>query len=122
VPFDDHEVKDGLLIVRQVDEGERVRLSLQGELDLSNAPTAELKLNEALGSENAVLVDLRKLEFLDSTGIALLVAALQRDRAAQLTFLPSETASVRRLLSLTGLDERLPLAGIEEGQSLLQTS
>lgn len=33
-------------------------------------------LEEALGTELPVLVDLSKLEFLDSTGISLLVAAV----------------------------------------------
>jgi anti-sigma B factor antagonist len=120
VPSTHSEVKDGLLTVQQVDEPERIRLSLEGELDLSNAPTAELKLDEALCSGSPVLVDLSKLEFLDSTGIALLVAALQRHESARLTFLPSKTVAVRRLMSLTGLDQRLPLASVEgEGESLL---
>ena len=122
MPSTDPPIKDGLLSVQQVDEGARTRISLQGELDLSNAPTVELQLNEALLSGDPVLVDLSKLEFIDSTGISLLVMALKRDEAAQLTFLPSETAAVRRLLSLTGLDEKLPLAGLEEGETLLPAS
>lgn len=119
MPITDHEVQDGLLTVCQSDEGECIRLSLQGELDLSNVPTVESKLDELWQSENSVLVDLSKLEFLDSTGIALLIASLKRDHASRLTFVPSETESVRRLLRLTGLDEKLPLAGLKDGQALL---
>lgn len=111
-------VQDGLLVIDRQDEGDRLRLCLRGELDLSNACTAELKLEEALGSKRPVLIDLSKLEFLDSTGIALLITTLGRPDASRVRFLASETAGVRRVLSLTGLEERLPYVSLEEGQPL----
>ena len=111
-------VQDGLLEVAQHDEGGRLRVCLKGELDLSNACTAELMLEEALGAKLPLLVDLSKLEFLDSTGIALLITTLGRPDASRVRFLASETAGVRRVLSLTGLEDRLPYASIEEGQPL----
>jgi anti-anti-sigma factor len=52
---------------------------------------------------------LGRLEFLDSTGLAMLVAAT-REGGKRLSFLPSEHDAVRRLLTLTGLDERMKLA------------
>ncbi len=113
MPHTEIKIQDGLLTVRQTDEAARVRLALHGELDLSNAPTAEVQLEAALRTSKDVLIDLSRLEFLDSTGIALLVAALQRRDAARLSFLPSEAIAVRRLLSLTGLDAKLPLAEAE---------
>ncbi|HET9675901.1 MAG TPA: STAS domain-containing protein [Solirubrobacterales bacterium] len=103
------ETRDGLLTVRQADEGDVIRLSLCGELDLSNAKTLETSLQQILASGSHALVDLGKLEFLDSTGINLLVLAMKDQEAGRLTFLPSESPAVCRLLSLTGLDERLGL-------------
>lgn len=114
----DSSVQDGLLVVELQDEGHRVRFALSGELDLANACTAELKLEEALSSRRPVLIDLSKLEFLDSTGIALLVTALGRPAARRIEFVPSETPGVRRVLSLTGLEERLPYVTFEDGQSV----
>ena len=102
--------RDGLLTIRQTDEGAFIRLALHGELDLSNAKTLEARLQDALASSPHVLVDLGKLEFLDSTGISLLVMALKDQEADKLTFLPSESPTVCRLLSLTGLEERLGLS------------
>ncbi|HEX2264808.1 MAG TPA: STAS domain-containing protein, partial [Solirubrobacterales bacterium] len=64
----DNEIQDGLLAVQQTSEGSRVRLALRGELDLSNAPTAEKGIEEAFASEMDVLIDLGPLEFIDSTG------------------------------------------------------
>jgi anti-sigma B factor antagonist len=110
--------QDGLLVVEQLEEEGRIRCCLQGELDLSNAGTAELKLEEALNSRCPVLIDLSKLEFLDSTGIALLITALGRPDARRLEFVPSETAGVRRILSLTGLEERLAYVSLEDDEAM----
>jgi anti-sigma B factor antagonist len=118
VPIIDSRTQDGLLVVEQLEEGERIRCCLQGELDLSNAGTAELKLEEALNSKRPVLIDLSKLEFLDSTGIALLITALGRPDARRIQFIPSETPGVRRVLSLTGLEERLPYASLADVQAI----
>jgi anti-sigma B factor antagonist len=109
VPITDFQVHEGLLVVQQTSEGERLRIALNGELDLSNAETPAAVMREALSSGKSVVVDLEKLEFLDSTGIAMLVNAM-REGGERLSFLPSRHAAVTRLLSLTGLDERMNLA------------
>jgi anti-anti-sigma factor len=100
-----------LLVVQQTSEGERLRLAFSGEMDLANTETAASPLREALSSGKSVLVDLAKLEFLDSTALAMLVTAI-REGGEQLSFLPSEHDAVRRLLRLTGLDERMNLAPV----------
>jgi anti-anti-sigma factor len=106
----DSEVQDGLLSVCHAIEGDRVRFALRGELDLANAKTAERGLLEAMASGHEVLIDLAKLEFIDSTGISILVMALSGDGAEKISFLPSETEAVGRLLNLTGLDARMRFA------------
>jgi anti-sigma B factor antagonist len=106
----DDDIQDGLLTVQQLDEGLQLRLALRGELDLSNAKTVEAALAEAFDTDKKILVDLGQLEFLDSTGIALIVGALGRRDAERLSFIPSETAGVRRLLNQTGLDRRMALS------------
>ena len=108
MPTTDFQVHDGLLVVQQTSEGDRLRIALQGEMDLANAESAAEIVREALRTGKRVLVDLTKLEFLDSTGIALLVDAMANS-GVRLSFLPSEHAAVQRLLSLTGLDERMRL-------------
>jgi anti-anti-sigma factor len=100
------EIKDGLLVVQQTQDGDSTHLALHGELDLANAHTLEMTLHEAL-HRGEVVVDMAKLEFLDSTGISMLVMALRAPNAERLSFLPSESPEVCRLLSLTGMDERL---------------
>ena len=114
---DNDSTQDGLLSVHRLDEGLQLRLALRGELDLSNAKTVELALEEAFDTDKKILVDLGRLEFLDSTGIALLVAALGRPDAERLSFVPSQSSGVRRLLSLTGLDKRMPVSTVAAGSA-----
>jgi anti-anti-sigma factor len=109
MPVTDFKVHDGLLAVQQTSEGRRLRIALEGEMDLANTETAATTLREALLCDKDVVVDLGKLEFLDSTGVAMLVAAM-REGGERLSFLPSEHDAVRRLLNLTGLDERMAFA------------
>ncbi|MET0557300.1 MAG: STAS domain-containing protein [Solirubrobacterales bacterium] len=104
------DVADGTLAVRAHLNGSAQVISFSGELDLANAATAELELSAAMASDSQVVVDLRELEFIDSTGIALLIAALGRcEEGRELRFVPSQSAAVNRVLALTGVAARLPL-------------
>jgi anti-sigma B factor antagonist len=109
VPTTDSKLQDGLLTVQQTSEGHRLRIALAGEMDLANTETAASTLREALLCGKDVVVDLAGLAFLDSTGIALLVTAI-KEGGERLSFLPSEHEAVRRLLGLTGLEERMNFA------------
>lgn len=115
MPESQPEVQDGLLTVRQTPEGDRVRVAIEGELDLSCAETAETALLSATALGKEVLVDLSGLEFIDSTGISLLVMTM-RIKETGLSFVPSASAEVERLLGLTGLDERMKFVDLEQAQ------
>jgi anti-anti-sigma factor len=106
------EIADGTLVVRTAKNGGATVVSLCGELDLANASTAEAALGACFeDGRGEVIVDMRELEFIDSTGIALLVTTLGRiDQGATVQFVPSAAPAVSRVLELTGLAERLPLA------------
>jgi anti-anti-sigma factor len=107
------EIADGTLVVRTGRDGDSRVIALCGELDLANAGTAERALESCLedGGSSSVIVDMRELEFIDSTGIALLVATLGAGEAdaSRVRFVPSASPAVSRVLELTGLAERLPL-------------
>jgi anti-anti-sigma factor len=106
------DIADGTLEVRTaIEDGTRV-VSLSGELDLSNAETAEVALQEAREAGIPLIVDMRELEFIDSTGIALLVGIIGGE-GVEVRFVPSESPSVTRVMELTGLAGRLPLVEAE---------
>jgi anti-anti-sigma factor len=76
----------------------------------------EQELDTALAADRGlVVVDLRELEFIDSTGIGLLVKAHRQAHDSGREFgLVNGTAQVERLLKLTGLSERLTVVDTVE--------
>jgi len=110
--IEQRDISDGTLVVRTAREPDRYLVTFRGELDLANVATAEAQLRKAIDAGDApVVLDMSGLEFIDSTGIALLVSALGHNGdAARLSFVPSNSPAVTRVLELTGLAGRLPLA------------
>jgi anti-sigma B factor antagonist len=86
-------------------------LTIAGELDLAAASTLEVELTQAIeGRSELIVVDLANLDFIDSTGLSVLVRGHQQAQEAGLELgLVNPGAQVERLLSLTGLAERLTL-------------
>lgn len=88
-------------------------ISVRGELDLSTAPDLEGPLEQTLESdEGSVLIDLSQCEFIDSTGIALIVRAWQRldgGEDGRNLVLCSQNDQVRRVLEITGLELSIPV-------------
>jgi anti-sigma B factor antagonist len=86
-------------------------LTVHGELDQATAPTLRGALDSAIAeTDSPVLVDLSGCEFIDSTGLSLLVET-QRRLTAETRNLAvcCPNADVRRLLELTGIDSAVSL-------------
>lgn len=98
--------------VGELENGVRT-ISVRGELDLSTAPDLEGPLGQALdGDEGSVLIDLSQCEFIDSTGIALIVRAWQRldsGKNGRALVICSQNEQVRRVLEITGLELSIPV-------------
>lgn len=101
-------------IVDRLDDGVRV-IVVRGELDLSTASDLEGPLEEAVSHDDPVLIDLTDCEFIDSTGIALIVRSWQRldrdggDGGQGRLVLCSHNHQVRRLLQITGVESTISL-------------
>lgn len=98
--------------VGDVEQGVRT-IFVRGELDLSTAPELEGPLEETLEDGDAsVLIDLSQCEFIDSTGIALIVRAWQRLASGENgrgLVICSQNEQVRRVLEITGLELSIPV-------------
>ena len=84
-------------------------VSLDGELDLSNADTlrAEFTRIEAT-SVSRIVLDLSELEFIDSTGLAVILEAHERARSnGHVLRVLRPNGQVARVFELCGLDEVL---------------
>jgi anti-anti-sigma factor len=108
-----------LLKLDMQDDSGFVSLTLHGELDISSAPQLEDALAEVEAANPPVLViDLRNLEFMDSTGLRTVVSAdaRAREQGRRLAIVRGPD-SVNRIFSVTRLDERLQM--IDEPQAAL---
>lgn len=90
--------------------GRRAVLTLSGELDLSGEQEVVAALAEVVRGESIVVIDLRGLTFIDSSGIRALIDALRRCAEARCAlYLVPGTAEVQRVLALCGIDEHFNL-------------
>jgi anti-sigma B factor antagonist len=91
-----------------------VHVALSGELDISTAPQLEddLRRVEAERPE-CIVLDLRNLAFMDSTGLRLLIMADARAREeGRRLAIGRGNEMIQRVLHLTRLDERLEIVDV----------
>jgi anti-sigma B factor antagonist len=91
-------------------------VAVSGELDLASGPELEAELDQLTGPDiQLVVIDLRGLDFMDSTGLSILVRAHQRLAGEGCEMgLVKGSQQVQRLLDLTGVAERLRLVDAPE--------
>jgi len=87
--------------------GRLTTVTVAGELDVVSSPTFKAELERAIGSDcDAIVVDLRTLEFMDSTGLHVLVDGFQRAQQSGRAFAVTRgSEQVDRVLMLTGIAE-----------------
>lgn len=97
----------GSLALRSTRDGDTHVIELLGELDIAGAPRLEEELLSVEASDaSSIVCDLRGLEFIDSTGIRLLLMA--SDRATGRFTLLRGPPQVHRVFELTDLVTRMP--------------
>jgi anti-sigma B factor antagonist len=99
-------------------EGDAVRVCPRGEVDLATAGAIREKFEEmsALGFRRVVL-DLRGVTFLDSTGLRLALELRESSRDAAWEFAVIEgPAAVQRIFELTGVRSLIPFIASTQNQ------
>lgn len=99
---------DGFRIESSLDDG-AVRLRLHGELDAATAPVLESGLSAAAGDgADQVILDCANLEFIDSSGLSVLVANHKRlqDKGKEL-IVEAAPPGALRLFEIAGIDRVL---------------
>ncbi|HEX5224312.1 MAG TPA: STAS domain-containing protein [Solirubrobacteraceae bacterium] len=97
-----------LTIGRREQEG-GVILTVRGEVDIASAPWLDRELRHAEeSSPNRIVLDLADLDFIDSSGVCLLMDARRRaDSDGRLLALIGVPAHARRLFQITGVETAL---------------
>jgi anti-anti-sigma factor len=88
--------------------GETCVVALTGELDLSTISQIEPSLFKQLHSRRGVVFDLRRLDFIDSSGIGLLIKA-HRAEGAPIHTVVTEGSQIDRVFTLVCLGKALPV-------------
>jgi anti-sigma B factor antagonist len=93
------------------EQGAAVVATVGGEIDLAAAPVLQAELEPVINGGRAVVVDLRAVPFLDSTGLSTLVnlAELAREAGGSLRVVANRRSMVR-IFTLTGLAESVGLS------------
>jgi anti-sigma B factor antagonist len=102
---------------------EQAVVVLSGELDLATAPQLRARLAAMIeNGEKQIVLDLTGLEFIDSTGLSVLVMVFKRTQAAGGSMvIRNPSSGVTRIFEITGLsslfamgvdEEALPSAGV----------
>ncbi len=90
---------------------EHTVLEVGGEVDVYTAPRLRERLIELIDAgARSVVVDLGRVDFLDSTGLGVLVGALKRLRAVEGSFgLVCAKEPLLKIFRITALDQVFPL-------------
>jgi anti-sigma B factor antagonist len=91
-------------------------LSLRGEIDVYTAPLLRQALVDLIdrGTRN-IVVDMERVDFLDSTGLGVLVEGLKRVRTREGNLsIVATHEKILKIFDITGLNKAFPLFGSVE--------
>jgi anti-sigma B factor antagonist len=88
-----------------------VRVEVEGELDLATAPQLEEVLRRELAANGAVILDLSRVTFMDSSGLRAIITMIREadHRGQRLRVAGSMLPQLQRLIEITGLRDVLPV-------------
>ena len=112
----------GQLQIAHDRDGLRERLAVSGELDVVTAPALDASVERLLaGRVESLILDLRGVTFIDSSGLRTVLTAWDSCREAGCEFLliPGDGACLR-LFRITGVLDDLPLWEPESGDGFAQ--
>ncbi len=100
-----------------IDKGTALVISFDGDVDLATSPAARKVLLDCVGRKRPVLVDLSRVKYIDSSGVAALVESLQTARKSGSTLaLAAVSEATLRVLQLARLDKVFSIhASVEDG-------
>jgi anti-sigma B factor antagonist len=99
------------LTVDSRQEGSRTVVVVNGEIDVYTAPSLRERLNELVAAgHHDLIVDMQGVDFLDSTGLGVLVGGLKRARALDGALqLVCGQEKILKVFRITGLTRVFPI-------------
>ena len=91
-----------------------VIVGMRGDLDIATVPEVDRVMREVCRPGARIVLDLRGLDFMDSSGIGLISRSRREAETDQWTLQVIPGASVARVLQLTQIDTLLTLVDAED--------
>lgn len=103
----EHHSNPALTVHIEDSDGGTSTFALVGELDLGTIARMEGPLLEQVSQRRAVLVDLSRLSFIDSSGIGVLIQALRSANGTPVGVLIGAGSQVDRVFGIAGISEAM---------------
>jgi len=99
------------LDVETTQQGPASVLTLRGEIDVYTAPRLRQTIVDLVdGGASKIVVDMEKVDFLDSTGLGVLVEGLKRAKSRDGTLSIVVTQDkILKIFDITGLNKAFPI-------------
>jgi anti-sigma B factor antagonist len=111
---------DALTITVRSERGV-VIVAVTGEIDISTVTQLRERLFELADNGGTLIVDLNRVTFIDSAGLGALVGTARRvARHGGSLHAVCSRPQTRKLLWMTGVDRRIPLAATVDGALMYQ--
>ena len=95
------------------DRSENLTLTLAGDIDLEVTPDIKSQLSSQLADAASLTIDAASVSYLDSSGVSILVIAMQSCKQKQINLAVSKVSEEAvRVLQLAKLDKILPIGEI----------
>jgi anti-anti-sigma factor len=91
-----------------------VLVAVGGELDLTNAPELEERLEDLTDRDSTLVLDLNRLVFVDSAALHVLFRAARRLGRERFGIVLEPTAAVARTVTIVGLPDVATVRGSVE--------
>jgi anti-anti-sigma factor len=99
---------------RVVEEGGSVVVEVSGEVDLAVVDALWDAIEQAASRSARLVLDLRDMTFIDSSGLGVLVRAhLKMGQVREAVVLRSPNAAARRILDISGIDNLVTIDGVD---------
>ena len=111
-------MNDGLVGLAIENQGDVIIARLTGELDIAGAPSTGEQIGQAVpNSALGLVVDMSELEFIDSSGVAMLFGLVRRlsSRRQELRVVAPQGRPVARVLEIVEFDRAAPISRDRRG-------
>lgn len=104
-------------IKEREESGGITTLEVAGEIDAFTSPQLKEKLMPLCQDSRVVYLDLTQVDYIDSTGLGVLIGAYKSLRAASGRFvIRGVSPRLERLFRITGLNEIIEIEGTQEDE------